>query len=237
MGIKLGSRPIDKMYLGNVELVKAYIGDQEVYSSAPAAPAVEGLITLTSSLGTSTTLSLPNNVQDGDLIIVFAAKAYKDAVNTPSGWTFLGYQLNGNYICLTMFYKIADSSIDEVTFTHNNAPTLWVAARIPGASIPVASSLSVGITYKPKSNYLDPEFITGIGVLWFTVCAIKNKRGLVSYPDGYEDNNTFITHNSTNGCEMAIATKNSFDDTENPGEFTIGMPENWVACTIAVKLD
>lgn len=38
MSIKIETNQLTKMYIGDTKIIKAYLGDQQVYSSAPAGP-------------------------------------------------------------------------------------------------------------------------------------------------------------------------------------------------------
>lgn len=45
MSIKIETNQLTKMYIGDTKIIKAYLGDQQVYSSAPAGPVNSELMT------------------------------------------------------------------------------------------------------------------------------------------------------------------------------------------------
>jgi hypothetical protein len=192
---------------------------------------------------TSHPVSLPDNIQNGDLLLVFFADPTGDnpsTVTIPSGWTTL-YNNNTSNIRSIVIYKVADGSEGStIEFTTNavtrSAHNSYRIAAGTYQGVPVAGTIATGSNTSPNP----PNLISGFGTsktLWIAA-SHSNRSTSTSGPATYTNLISIVTTGSTNtdyNPTMATAVKETETASEDPITFSISTSTNWSANTIAIQ--
>ena len=182
----------------------------------------------------NTQITPPTGINAGDLVLLLMSKDGTGAFTTPSGWTLLGGMSGGaNY--LSVFYQFASGEIETFFVSHASEPTTWICVVIPDALTPVISSGAGATSSTPNPDALTSGFSEGTVTTWITLAGWDYNRSLISYPSGYDENRISLRNSSTGGCGIAMATKDSSEATEDPGNFVISASDQNAAYTIAIR--
>jgi archaellum component FlaG (FlaF/FlaG flagellin family) len=182
---------------------------------------------------TTTTVTPPEGIANGDLVLLFISKDGAEAFTTPEGWTFLrGRGDTANY--LAVFYKIATGAIEAFNVAHPSERTSWICVAITNASDPVASDFTTHVE-NPNPGSLSSGYDAGTTTTWFGVIGWDNNNWLTAYPEGYADNRLTVTPGHYAGAGIAIASKTNTEASDDPGAFTLNASTWSQAGTIAVK--
>ena len=246
MAIALGSTAINKLWLGTTELKKVFHGDALIYDkTAPVAtfPVVEGTNqNATTSVSSSIAVALPASIQAGELLIIFVSANNNAGVTftTPSGWTQL-YNVTGggNMRRHACYYKVATGSEGaSVTLTGStNATFAANSYRISGyQGTPEAATPATGSSASPNPPSLTPSWGSA-KTLWLAVAADISTSGTApTAPTNFgsgitAQGNTF----GANQCRTSSSRRELESTSEDPGTFTIGSSNQWIAATVAIR--
>jgi hypothetical protein len=216
--------------------------DSSTIRLAGPSPAVQDTANSDSGANTTShTVSLPANISGGDLLIVFFACDGNPTVTWPTadGWSSIFSQSNGTSNTLSIGYKIADGTEGASITVDTTASerSSHIAYRIYGHDLygaPEVSTAATGTDDTPDPNSLTPSGGSK-DYLWIAVAGNDDGTSIAdAYPSGYTTGET-NSDNHSQGANVAVASKASNASSENPGTFTIGNTEAWVACTVAVS--
>jgi hypothetical protein len=208
-----------------------------------AAPAVASVTeTAFGSDATNHTVTMPATVNAGDLLIVLFTNDGSATVTTPAGWTALASTASGDQVRLSVYYKIAAGTEGGTTVNFVTSATEEAAAQVyritdwHGTTPPEISTAATNTTAAPDPSSLNPAGWDVANTLWLAVAGQDQGGGTLSYPASYTGGIT--TRSSTTGskrCQTMSARRVLAAASANPGAFTIGTSDEWVAFTIAVR--
>ena len=203
-----------------------------------AFPIVKGKATSTGAASTTHTVTLPDDIEAGELLLVFFAHigrysntAEVDEESSGPGWHSLRYYRYGlsnstNGATIGVFYKRADGNESTLVI---KTPASVASAHIV-YRLAQAESVSSSATGNYSSNANPPNHNISVtkDALWF---AAVSKRGAApsAGPSGYSD----FTVSSGSNINCASAYLDLRASSNNPGAFTSGN-NYWAAATIAV---
>lgn len=208
-----------------------------------AFPILQGTATsLTDPFSTNHTVSLPATVNAGDTLIVQFVDRGSTTVSFPAGWTKIFQLSNANLVTKAIAWKKADGTEGGTTInvTTDSAQTAVHAAYVidaaadPAITAPEASTGATGADAADDSDSLTP--IGGVkDYLWFTFVGRERREQHVSgdEPVSY----TFVlSATSVTAVEILLASARRDLNalSEDPGAWTNGRNEVWVACTVAI---
>jgi hypothetical protein len=185
---------------------------------------------------TTPTITLPASVAAGDLLIAaMAGDGARDA-SWPAGWNELADDDISTVAHFSMAYRIATGG--ETSVQPTVTPTErsnHIALRITGwhgTTPPEISTVATGASASPNP--------TGVTASWgsadnlFIAIYGMDSGTLTGYPTNYSDNQT-DNATATSAAIIALATRNLASATDDPGNFTVGVSDNWTAYTIVVR--
>ena len=180
------------------------------------------------------------------MIVFWSSDQSQATVITPSGWTELYTDDNGNffngYYRRIAWYRIADgtegtqlSVTTDGSFgsTCKSAHNSYRVAAGTYSGIPVVGAVATGSSTSPNP----PSLTSGFGATNTLWIATSHSAGstTVNPPASYTTQTLSNTGgNGTGNATMATATLQSANATENPGNFSITSGQ-WAANTIAIK--
>ena len=191
---------------------------------------------------TSTTITVPNGTQNGDLLILIFNIYSSKIPDRPAGWSTLSSGINKEdprfVHSQAIFYRKLTGAISNFTVSHSPNFSSWILLRIPDGDIPIASSVATGRNWYPDPPALTHNFAKGTDVLWIAVAGWSNTsdNSVNQWPAGYNDNH--ICEVGVHYPNTAISTRNTTENPQNPGHYEIeghSYEPPWCACTIAVK--
>ena len=179
----------------------------------------------------SVTVSLPANIQAGDILVLAVGVGGDQTLATPSGWTSLGAGTSGATSAnrkIQVFWKVASGSegasltvaitVQALAWLFGNARS--VEATFTGSSAGSGNSPSITASWgQDAAKFLSVEMVrasTGIATAW---------------PSGYTD--TQAVAGSATSASSAEANK--YVATEDPSAFVNSVNDDWGAATIAIR--
>ena len=218
-----------------------------VLSSSPvpvlAAPVVASVTE--TAFGTDTTdhyVDMPATVNAGDLLIVLFTNDGDETVTTPGGWSLLASDDNTAVRC-SVYYKIAVGDEDGTQVNFATSGVEHAAAQVyritnwHGTTPPEISTAVTGADAAPDPASLDPAGWDVANTLWIAVAGQDrgDELGTPAYPASYTDGISTLSSSGPSGCRTHSARRVLAAASEDPGAFTIPVPAEWVAFTIAVR--
>ena len=207
-----------------------------------AFPVVEATNTSLEDAGnvTSHTVNLPSDIVSGELLIVCFSKDGGFGTSWPEGWIeFFEGQVGGGHNTLALAYREADGtegSTITVTTSSSDRST-HVSYRISGAEDPDTQAPETHAFTGGDDANPDPANLTPTGgakdYLWIAVEGHDRNHSLDAIPTDYT-NALGIVGGGANSCGINSGRRNLNASSENPGTFTIGGSDTWIAQTIAV---
>jgi hypothetical protein len=189
----------------------------------------------TASNVTSHPVTLPSNINVGDLLIVaFSCDAAPTlAINTSasgSNWTTLPQNTNGSVVTGVIYWKIAEGSDALTINTSALEQSSHCSYRIRGGNNVTGNS-----TNGSSTNSDPPNHNPGAGnreFLWITTRHGDSNVNASATPTGFGNNLTMVGTN-TNGVSTNICWRNYQGANLDPGTWT-SATEQWVSFTLAV---
>jgi len=200
-----------------------------------------------SSATTSHTVSLPEVVDAGDLLLVLFSSVAKDnQQNTPAGWTQLSsdYLYNGR-TRVGMYAMVAEgteggTTVDLTTDTTTTAVAIVV--RISGWGGSLTDSVDIATTaYNTSTSSPDPPSVTAEwgadkNLFLAFAAACNDSIDFTDAPTGYGNLTYVVSASGTdNSTEAAIADRTTISASDDPDSFTLASSETWVAGTVVVE--
>lgn len=184
---------------------------------------------------------MPATVNSGDLLLMFAAMAFTDAMNTPTGWTAVFNQINSNTHAL--FAKVADGTEGGGTVTVSktgglNRSPVFMVHRVTGSFSGTLSDIEADTATGASANPDGPSFSPSYGGgdhLWFSSYGTDLGTTVSAYPTNYDNTQADV---NTTDCNGGVASRQLSSATDDPGAFTItggGAGSEWVCATVAVR--
>jgi len=187
---------------------------------------------------------LPPNIQAGDMIVVVVSlqAGAARAVSTPSGWTKLFSEANGNVREHCALYRIATGSEGDSLSLSANGSSRWSthAYRISKHKGRIAGATATGSSAQPNPPSVSPPWGTG-RCLWIvteadTINPGNTGSGQLLYPSGYfYGRYTEQIYLGNISLKSAAAIRFERTATLDPPNFTIFSSGAWVASTIAIE--
>ncbi|HUX48691.1 MAG TPA: hypothetical protein VMV76_05970, partial [Dehalococcoidia bacterium] len=198
------------------------------------------------AFGTDTTdhnVDMPATVDAGDLLIVLFTNDGSETVTTPAGWTELASDANGVHVRLSVYYKIAAGTEGGTTVNFVTSAAEEAAAQVyritdwHGTTPPEISTAATGSDAAPDPASLDPVGWDVADTLWLAAAGQNrgDQSGTTAYPASYTDGISTLSSSGPSGCRTHSARRVLAAASEDPGAFTIPVPAEWVAFTIAVR--
>lgn len=187
--------------------------------------------------GTSHTVTLPDDIEAGDLLLAFFGADGVPVITFPAGWTQIYQVATGSIIKSGAWYRVADGSeTATISVTTSNAEmtahTVYLISKDSYTGTP-ESATATGSSANPNPPNLDPSW-GAEETLWFS--SSLNDTGTTSvtaYPANYTDGRNDRANN-VGGCGLGTARYSTIATDENPGAFTLEIYEPWIAATVAV---
>ena len=211
---------------------------------AMAAPAVASVTE--TAFGTDETnhdVNMPATVNQGDLLIVVFANDGSASVITPSGWSLLASNANGNQVRISVYYEISAGTEGGTTVNFVTSAAEQAAAQVyritswHGTTPPEISTAATSTDTIPDPTSLDPTGWDVTNTLWMAVAGQDrgDQAGTTAYPVNYTDGTSTLSSNSNQGCRILSARRMLIAAGEDPSTFTVPAPEQWVAFTVAIR--
>jgi uncharacterized repeat protein (TIGR02543 family) len=192
---------------------------------------------------TSTTITVPEGTQNGDLLILIFNIFSSKTPNRPAGWNILASVNNkenpGFLHQQVIYYRKLTGPISNFSVSHDYNNSSWILLRIPDGDTPIASPVATEQSWFPDPPALTHNFGKGTDVLWIAVASWSSDvyNSVSKWPTGYNDNH--ITEIGTHYPNSVICTLSTKVNPQDPDVFAIsgmaGYPPLCCACTIAVK--
>ncbi len=223
--------------------IQSFIATQPANAAFPVVEATNGGGNTTAAV--TTPVTLPSNVAVGNLLIVFFVK---DGTAAPAGisgtgWTTFGGAAGTAQYAIA-YWKIADGD-DALTINHASTKTAYIAYRITGhdanTAPEIASAINTSITPNPPA--LNPTNWETEQTLWLASFGWDAKSGngaalsLSSYSPSYDDSQTTFVTGTADATDVgiAVASRNAYLVSDNPGQAALSGSGAWVAHTVAIR--
>jgi hypothetical protein len=188
-------------------------------------------------------VDMPATVDAGDLLIVLFTNDGNTAVTTPDGWTELASNEYTIAVRLSAYYKIAAGDEDGTTVNFVTSTNQEAAAQVyritnwHGTTPPEISTAATGAGTAPNPASLNPAGWDVADTLWIAVAGQDqgDQGEATAYPASYTDEVSTLSSYGSGSCRTLSARRVLAAASEDPGAFTIPIPEEWVAFTIAVR--
>jgi len=186
------------------------------------------------TVNTSHIINLPSGIASGNLLIIYLDSGSNPTITFPSGWTQLFLTANGTSNELGAWYRVADgtegSTITVTTSTSQT--TAHISYRITGYyGVPAVGTAATGSSVNPNPSSLTSGF-GATNTLWLAVEGHFSTGSLSSYPTNYTGG--INQYGGGSAASVSSAQRNLNAANEDPGVYTIGTSEPWVANTIAI---
>ncbi len=208
-------------------------------------PVIAGTATSASESPTTThTVTLPSNIQAGDLLLIFWADASSSTnLTTPGGWTNIySSSGGGSGYRRAAYYRFANGSEgSSVQFTtsgpERSAHNSYRIASGTYQGTPSEGNINFGTSTNPDP----PNLTSGFGstyTLWLAASHSSSSSALTapaSYSDLVEVNTGAGSPTASDNATMGTARRLTQASSENPGTFTLSQSASWGANTVAIQ--
>lgn len=201
---------------------------------------VKGTSSGSSSSGsTGHTVTLPNGIVAGELLIVILGVNRGDGISWGgTGFTEFFDVAKGGICELAFAYKKATGSETTISVTTGDENAAWTCYRIANAEDPATQAPEASTGATGTSNTPNPDSITPTGgekdYLFLAAHVNDDGRTTSVFPSGYSNGLSIESSEGANDCGVASAERLLTASSENPGTFTISSSDDWVAATIAI---
>ncbi len=187
--------------------------------------------------GTTSTVTHPATIENGDLEVLLFAADGAGTIDTPSGWEVFATSTAAQGLSTAGFYRTADGTEDSTTFsvTHDSEETAWILFAIENGGTPTRGRSS-GASTTPAFPSHDHGSVADI--LWLAIAACDRRTVTDTTITSYTGNDT-IPSDGANGVSVAWTRRAVLaDQVEDPAnEMTIAASDGWHGYTIAVPED
>lgn len=187
-------------------------------------------------------VSLPANIESGNLLLVFFSVDGSPEVTFPANWNkIIDMDANGGAAHLVIAWKKATGSEgSSITVTtdvgERSAHISWrvINHEDPDTQAPEASTGATGSGATP-----DPDSLLPTGgakdYLWAAVIGTDDGATDVnSYPTNYDDDQLYCNYASPKSCMVGVCSRSYNASADDPSVFGLDSSEEWAACTIAI---
>jgi hypothetical protein len=196
----------------------------------------------TSSETSPVTVAMPYGIESGDLLVAYIAADANDTVAAGGGegWTSIQDTSNGSAVRLKIFAKVAAGS-DALTLTLGaSGDTATYVQRITHHGVSnVATDIELGTAATGTSSTPDPPSKTPSASKTWLVIACNasddDDNATPFAPTGYIPLAQTESAIGTTSSQMQVACDvQTTGSAINPGTFTLGASEEWVAQTLLI---
>ncbi|MFC5193161.1 YDG domain-containing protein [Algoriphagus aquatilis] len=204
--------------------------------TSPGSITVEGTSSYNNNANASThTVTLPSNIQEGDLLLIFARAAGTNTITTPSGWSLLSsWGASGTTY---VFQKTASANEGANVSLTSSASTLVSAVvyRISNWDNTVLPSLIT--TRNVNANDPPPAFGWGTNQssLYIAISSSISASNATAAPTNYSNLTNAGTGSTITNPRVATARRVLSGLSDDPGPFTLGTVTNVHSATLAIK--
>jgi hypothetical protein len=213
------------------------------------APRVADVTTTAFSTQTTThAVSMPTNVEAGDLLLAIFSNVNSDTVTTPAGWTQLHSTANGSSLRLSCYAKKADGTEGGTTVGFTTSGSQRAAGQVyrikkgqwyGDSASSFAQSIVTGTAATGTSTAPNPPAAAPTwGKQYSLFIAIEaNADGSITdtvYPANYVDRTNIVSNAASTGVSVSSVLRSQGTTSEDPGTYTITSAA-WVAQTIAIR--
>ncbi len=193
---------------------------------------------------TSWTFNFGFTATSGNLLILCVVSDSTtgiDSFTSPSSWTLLDNDTSSFEVTMSTWKRISDGTETGVTIglavSQGMAATIHEFSGHNGLTDVEAAAQSTGADSSPNPPNLDPAGWGTEDTAWIAYCGWDSNPGLSSYPTNFTANQRSSEwNNATDGVGVATAVRANLQQaSENPGTFSIGSSQEWVAGTIAIR--
>lgn len=191
-----------------------------------------------SSTETSQVLNLPSGIASGNLLVMFLTSDGNPSMSWPAGWTSVYGLSRGTAVRQECRYRIADGTEGStITVTTSvGEKTTHVCYRVTdwhGTAAPDGAAAS-GNDNSPNPPNLTPSW-GAADTLWFAAEGNDTQDTISSVPTNYTNEVTEQGSGGSTGAGTSTARRVLNAASENPGVFTKGTADDWVAATVAIR--
>ena len=196
-------------------------------------PTIVGDAWVTTDFGASTsgTLSLPANLQKGDVVII-GIGSDESTPNLPTGWNDIDNTSRGSEDTRTAYLVVGDTLPSNPSISNIKKASVGYAFALRGYNpdnfVFPSDTVATGNSGMPDS----PSVSSGLGTLVFAIGYLddENVAASVTVPSGY----TLLgaAESSADGQTVMVAYKVDDNGTENQAAFRGRGSDEWVALTI-----
>jgi hypothetical protein len=190
-------------------------------------PSIKGY-SLSTSYGSTSTISLPSEASKGDTLILFFNKDDDVQESVAEGWERIFTSMYGYKT--TSVHKTIYNGVDtEITLAHDYERTSSIVLCLPPYMDIIVSEASDEYTSTPQPPSLNSGFEPGTQTLWvaFAGCDYRN---IIGFPSNFPTNNI----NPGSYSDIGIASLTSTNTTETPGVFTMSSTDGVTSGVLAI---
>jgi len=198
-----------------------------------AFPTIESITDSNDSGTKYTSVDMPANVDEGDLLIILTAIYNAGTATTPTGWT----KLYGTGNITIVYAKVAtgtEGGTSVTIHTTGYANTTSKVMRIKNWDGNIDGVEATGAFNTNSTTPNPPSETASWGAkdnLWIACLALDNSRTVSSYPTNYSNGESA----TNNGATVGLAKRERNIATEDPGSYTISSSSySWMG-TIVIK--
>lgn len=188
----------------------------------------------------SHTVSLPSNISSGDLLIVFFSSDGNVTVDwSGTGFTEIDGTSEGSVTLSTAYKQATGSEGATITVgTDGSERSAHAAYRITGHEDPSTQAPEIDTPGTGADEYPDPASTTPTGgakdYLWIAVHGRDRNRTLSNYVTGFSLGQLDSVGGGSNSAGVSVCSLQENGSNKDPGTFTIGSSDGWVAHTVAI---
>ncbi len=196
------------------------------------------------SNNTSHTLTWPDNLANGDRVLVVAGADGSPTFGWPASWVEVFDALGDSSLCSGAAAYFDCNGTESGTFTVTTSASeriSWKALRIPGgAAAPAIEATTAtsasGTSYDPPQHTLSGG-ASAADVLWLAFVAIDATTATThsSYPTNYTLYQDFLAADATSIAAIALSGRELNANTENPAAGAISNNRTKLVATIAIR--
>lgn len=248
MALKLGSTDINGLYLGSTAINAAYLGTTQIFGGGGGGGSAELASISTGQAGnpgspvSSVAITLPSGSTSGDRVVVFVAQGregfFASLTESGTGWTEASTATDNDWGGPTvgLYTKVLDGT-DSLTINSDQSGSFaYIAMRFtnPGTFHTTTP------TMVSSTDAVDPPSLdagSSAERIWVACAASMNSDfAFTGFPSGYADNQTQVqtTSGDYRAISIAVATRTTTAQTENPGTFARGSANHSGSITFAV---
>lgn len=208
-------------------------------------PTLQDVVATADANGAATTITMPNNISTGDLLIISATQsAPTGAAVDISGWTKIkGENLNGTTISGNTWAKVAAGSDTASGTSGSSSDIIYIAGRVPvgthdvsDVSTDIAES-TVGSGTSTAPNPPDITTDSGLNYLVINLFHADDDDDTLNFGGGTPYNNTFQEEQADTGTPSHVGWSTTWVtgvSSVAPPNMALAASEEWLAWAMAI---